>query len=234
MGPQASGVIAPRAVLLDALGTLVSLDPPAPLLVAELARRGVEVGEEQAARAVAAEMRFYRANLHLGRDRASLSVLRRRCAEAMAGELTPAARALGPGELTRVLLASLRFRAFDDAVPALAALRRMGLRLVVVSNWDCSLREVLAATGLAPLLHGAVASAELGVAKPDPAPFRHALAMAGVPATSAWHVGDQVEADVAGARNAGVEPVLVERWGVPAPEGVRGIRALTELPALLT
>jgi hypothetical protein len=38
---------------------------------------------------------------------------------------------------------------------------------------------------------------------------------------------------VAGARNAGVEPVLVDRWDGGAPEGVRSVRALTELPALL-
>ena len=47
---------------------------------------------------------------------------------------------------------------------------RAGLRLVVVSNWDVSLHEVLARTGLTPLLDGAVTSAEVGAAKPDPAP----------------------------------------------------------------
>lgn len=224
---------APRAVLLDALGTLVALEPPAPHLVAELAHRGIAVSADAATRAVVAEMTFYRANLHLGRDRSSLAVLRRRCAEAMAAELPPEARALGAAELTRVLLASLHFTPFADAEPALVALRRLGLRLVVVSNWDCSLREVLARTGLARHVHGAVASAELGVAKPDPAPFRHALAMAGVAPDRAWHVGDQLDADVTGARNAGIEPVLVDRWNAEAPAGVRTVRALTELPALL-
>lgn len=224
---------APRAVLLDALGTLVELEPPAGHLAAELRARGIEADEATAGRAVAAEMTYYRAHLHLGRDRSSLAVLRRRCAQVMARELPAAARELGPAELTRVMLASLRFRPYPDALPALRELRRLGLRLVVVSNWDCSLREVLAAVGLAPLLHGAVASAELGAAKPDPAPFLHGLAMAGVPADAAWHVGDQVGPDVEGALAAGVEPVYLDRWGVPAPGGVRTIRALTELPALL-
>jgi putative hydrolase of the HAD superfamily len=224
---------APRAVLLDALGTLLTLEPPAPRLQEALAREGIEVAPEAAGRAVAAEMAFYRANLHLGRDRSSLAVLRRRCAEVMGAELGAEAQALGPSGLTRILLASLEFTAFPDAAPALRDLRRLGLRLVVVSNWDCSLREVLGHVGLAPLVHGAVASAELGAAKPDPAPFRHALAMAGVAAEYAWHVGDQVDADVVGARNAGLEPVLVDRWGSGAPPGVRVIRALTDLPALL-
>ena len=223
----------PRAVLLDALGTLLVLEPPAPFLVSELARRGIEVEPAVAERAVAAEMRFYRANLHLGRDRSSLAVLRRRSADAMAAELPAETGALGSTELTRLMMATLRFTPFPDAEPALVALRRMGLRLVVVSNWDCSLGEVLAHVGLARHVHGVVASAELGSAKPDPAPFRHALAMAGVAPQHAWHVGDQVDADVVGAQNAGVEPVLVDRWGTGAPPGVRSIRALTELPPLL-
>ena len=62
----------------------------------------------------------------------------------------------------------------------LRELRRRGIRLVVVSNWDVSLHERLAETGLAPLLDGAVASAELGAAKPDPAIFARGLEIAGV------------------------------------------------------
>ena len=49
----------PAAILLDALGTLVALEPPAPALRAELAARfGFEVTEEEAARAIAAEITF--------------------------------------------------------------------------------------------------------------------------------------------------------------------------------
>ena len=230
MGAEANP---PRAVLLDALGTLLDLEPPAPHLVAELARRGVEVGEEEAQRAVVAEIGYYRANLHLGRDRSTLAVLRRRCAAVMAAQLPPAVAALGQPALVEVLLASLRFTAYPDAAPALADLRRMGLRLIVVSNWDCSLREVLSRTGLARHVHGAVASAELGAAKPDPAPFRHALAMAGVAPERARHVGDQLDADVAGARNAGIEPILIDRRGAGVPEGVQAIETLAELAPLL-
>jgi putative hydrolase of the HAD superfamily len=228
--PRAS---APRAVLFDALGTLLWLEPPAPRLLDELGRRGIEVAPEDAERAVAAEIAYYRANLHLGRDPSSLALLRRRCAEVMGSELGEPALALGADELTRVLLASLVFAPFPDAEPALASLHALGLRLVVVSNWDCSLGDVLARAGLDRHLRGAVASAELGAAKPDPEPFRHALALAQVEPDEAWHVGDQLEADVVGARNAGLEPVLVDRWDGGAPVGVRTIRALTELPALV-
>jgi hypothetical protein len=47
------------AVLLDALGTLVALDPPAPRLRRLLAEEGYEVSEEQAAAGFAAEISYY-------------------------------------------------------------------------------------------------------------------------------------------------------------------------------
>jgi putative hydrolase of the HAD superfamily len=224
----------PRALLLDAMGTLLHLEPPGPLLRAALRERlGADPGPEAAEAAIRAEIAYYRAHLDEGRDAASLAALRRRCAEAMRPALPPPA-AGAPGELLlAALLAALRFSAHADAAPALRRLRAAGLRLVVVSNWDASLHERLAEAGLAALVDGAVASAEAGSAKPDPAIFTRALALAGVPAHDAWHVGDSVEADVAGAGNAGVTPVLLDRDGTTvAPAGVTTIRTLAELPRL--
>jgi putative hydrolase of the HAD superfamily len=221
-----------RAVLLDALGTLMTFDPPAPLLRAALRERlAVEVSEEKATAAMKAEIAYYRAHLHEGRDAASLAVLRRRSAEAM----RPALGVDVDGEaLTGALLAALRFRAYPDAAPALRALREDGRRLVVVSNWDASLHERLEQTGLAPLVDAAVASAELGHAKPDPAIFAHALELAGAPAEAALHVGDSSVADVEGALGAGLRAVLVVRNGArrSAPADVPVIESLAELPAL--
>jgi putative hydrolase of the HAD superfamily len=220
-----------QAVLLDALGTLLTFEPPAPHLRAALREIGVEVPEEVAAAAMGAEIAYYRAHLHEGRDAASLDDLRRRAAEAMRP-------ALGGAEvdgtaLTLALLASLRFRAYPDAAPALRELRVRGVRLVVVSNWDASLHERLEETGLAALVDGAVASAELGHAKPARAIFEHALALAGAPPEAALHAGDSVEADVEGALAAGLRAVLVARDGrAEPPEGVPVVRSLAELPAL--
>jgi hypothetical protein len=70
-----------RAVLLDAFGTLVRMDPPAPHLRAALERlTGVDVGEEAAERGVMAEISYYLAHNSEGRDPASLENLRDRCA----------------------------------------------------------------------------------------------------------------------------------------------------------
>lgn len=221
-----------EAVTFDALGTLMALEPPAPRLRVALRKSfGLEVSEAQAERAVAAEIAYYRAHLHEGGDRVALADLRRRCAAVLRDALPPAELELEL--LTDALLAAIRFSAYPDAAPALRALRARGLRLVAVSNWDVSLHEQLAATGLAGLLDAALSSAEAGTAKPDPAIFERALSLVGVAPDAAWHVGDEVGADVEGALAAGLEPILIDRGsGAPPPPGVRVIASLAELPAL--
>jgi putative hydrolase of the HAD superfamily len=230
-----AGQATPRGVLLDCLGTLVRLLPPAPRLREALrARAGVEVAPAAAEAAMRAEIAFYRAHMDRAVDLAALEALRDDCAlvvkEALAEPLGPVPVAV----VRAALLDALRFEPFGDAVPALGALRAAGLRLVVVSNWDVSLHEVLARTGLDVLLDGAVASAEVGAAKPDPAPVRRGLELAGVAPADAWLVGDTPEADVEGARAVGVRPVLLDRTGAGTVPGVAAIRSLEELATLVS
>jgi len=215
-----------RAALLDALGTLVELERPWPHLVAELAGRGATVSEDEAKRAMLAEMAYYKANHDDASDVAGLADLRRRCAAVVQGEL---GLDLPVADVEAAMLAAIRFRPYPEVPGVLRALRERGTRLVVVSNWDVSLHGVLEQTGLAPLIDAVVTSAEFGAAKPDPGIFAHALALAGARAQDAVHAGDDVEADVHGARAAGIEPVLVARDGEPGPEGVRRIPTLEGL-----
>jgi putative hydrolase of the HAD superfamily len=220
---------APNALLLDALGTLLMLEPPAPLLRAQLADRfGIAVTELDAGRAIGAEIAYYRTHLDEGRDQASLAALRGRCAEVLRGALPPTAE-LPAEALTGALLASLRFSVFPDVLGALAAARERGERVVVVSNWDISLEDVLARLELGPLLDGVVTSAGVGARKPSRAIFEHALKLAGARAEDAIHVGDSPEEDVAGARGAGIEPILLLRDGGQEPPGVRTIATLADL-----
>jgi len=129
------------------------------------------------------------------------------------------------------MLDSIRFSAYPDAAPALRELRARGLRLVVASNWDCSLGEVLERAGLAPLVDGVVSSAMVGAAKPEPALFEAALDLGGCPAERALHVGDSVSKDVEGAARAGIAAVLLDRHRA-RPDAPRRIESLTELPGL--
>jgi putative hydrolase of the HAD superfamily len=226
-------------ICLDALGTLVELLAPAPLLARELAARGIAVDERQASAALREEIAFYRAHHDSAVDPASLALLRERCTEVLRDALARAGTDVArvPHELLRdALLAALRFRAYPEVPEALGALRRAGHRLVVVSNWDVSLHDALRTTGLETLVDGAISSAEAGAAKPDPRIFERALALAGCDdgARGAIHVGDSIEHDVAGARAAGLRPVLVARSAPPrgVPDGVLVIASLSELTSV--
>jgi putative hydrolase of the HAD superfamily len=228
----------PRAVLLDALGTLLALESPAPRLRAELAARGVAVSEAEAAGALRQEIAYYRAHHDEARDAGALADLRERCTAVLAGALPERVHGTAIPDLRGALLASLRFAPYPEVPDVLRALRTAGHALVVVSNWDVSLHEALATTGLAPLVDGAISSAEAGAAKPATPVFARALELAGgVAPDDAVHVGDDVAADVAGARAAGIAPVLVDRDGsrapAPALDGVAVLPDLRGLPALL-
>jgi putative hydrolase of the HAD superfamily len=225
----------PRALLIDGLGTLVALAPPAPALRHELRRRfGLEVSPAEAEHALATEIAYYRAHMGLGRDAVSLARLRAGCAEVLRDALPSSDRLaqVELGVITDTLLSALRFEAFPDAREALLWARQGGARVVVVSNWDVSLLEVLERVGLAPLLDGVVISAVVGAPKPAPEIFHHALAVAGVAADRALHVGDSLAEDVAGAVACGIPAVLLRRDAAPAPP--RDTTAPSSLPAVRT
>ena len=84
-----------------------------------------------------------------------------------------------------------------------SALRRRGLALAVVSNWDVGLAEHLGRVGIGALVDTVVTSAEAGAAKPDPAVFHLALERLRVAADRTLHVGDS-DSDEEGARAAGL------------------------------
>jgi putative hydrolase of the HAD superfamily len=200
-------------VLLDALGTLVELEPPWPHLAAELRQRwDLGVSEAEAREAFVAEMTYYRAHHEVARDADSLAELRQRCAAILHAALPDSVHAaISPAELEPAMLAAIRFRPYPEVPGAVAALRAAGLRLAVVSNWDVSLREVLVRTGLSAELEAVVTSAEVGAAKPEPLVFERALAELGLSPAEVLHVGDSPGLDDLGALAAGIEPVLVLR-----------------------
>jgi HAD superfamily hydrolase (TIGR01549 family) len=198
-----------RCVLLDALGTLVRLEPPWDHLAGE--------PSEPLERAFRAEMSYYREHSDEGRDPDSLAALRRRCAAILSAEL-------GREVAVEEMMAAIRFRAYRDAAPALAELRALGVRLVCVSNWDYSLPDVLARVGIGDELDGVVTSAAVGARKPDPRLFEAALEVAGCAADEALHVGDTPTEDVEGAKAAGIRALLIDRDGGGDIESLRAIR----------
>lgn len=120
---------------------------------------------------------------------------------------------------------------FPDVLPALEQLRSRGLVLGAVSNWVWTLPELLHSLDLVRHLDFVVPSARVGFEKPHPEIFRKALDQARVGPEEALHVGDHIDADVAGAQGVGMAAVLLDRRGrhERAPEGVPLIRSLEEL-----
>ena len=102
--------------------------------------------------------------------------------------------------------------AYPDAVPALERVRAAGLRTAVVTNGMSDLQWLkLERAGLAPHFDVFVASAAVGIGKPDPRIFEVAIDRLGSSAASAWLVGDNPARDVAGARAAGIRSVWLDR-----------------------
>jgi putative hydrolase of the HAD superfamily len=214
-------------VLLDAFGTLIGIDPPAPRLARLLAEAGAPLPDRVVARAFAAEIAHYRANHLRGRDADSLAALRRECAAVLAAELGPGAPPTD--RLVPMLAASLRFHLMDDAMTLLDELRARETPVGLVSNWDASLRDVLADLGIADRFSAVCISAECGVAKPDPRIFQAALAALGMRADEVVHCGDDPVLDGSGASAAGITPVIIVRDGRAVDARFRSIRHLSEL-----
>lgn len=123
--------------------------------------------------------------------------------------------------------------AIDGTVAAITRLRKGGIRVAVVSNSDGSVRESLSRAGFDGLFEFVVDSHEVGVAKPDPAIFVHALERLGVDAAAAWYVGDSIYHDIGGGEKAGLAAsVLVDPFGLALEHSPR-IGSVVELPGLL-
>jgi len=186
------------AVTLDAFGTLVGLADPVPALRDALRERGVDREPGEIAEAFSAEGAYYRPRSLEGRDEKSLARLRREC---VAVFLEAAGTELAPDEFVDAYIEALRFELLPGVVEAVRGLRRRGLALAVVGNWDIGLPGHLAGLGLGGL--AVFTSAGVGIAKPNPAPFLHALEALGVPPERALHIGDD-EVDELGAKAAGM------------------------------
>lgn len=95
-----------------------------------------------------------------------------------------------------------------DALSALEALVKRGIRLGVIS--DYAVDDKLHALGLGNLpWEVRIAADALGALKPHPRAFLAAVERLGVPPAQVLHVGDRFDTDVEGARGAGLATVLL-------------------------
>ena len=221
-----------EAVFFDVDGTLLWVDLDVEGYVRDLEPyvKGDPLTVEKARGAVWESMRR-----HIAQN------IRYRTVESLAGfkqenaEIT--ARALGieaPSEvLTEIAARRISFNPYPESGRVLEELRAMGLPLYVVSNWDVELESVLGGLGWLGYFEGVVASAVVGVEKPEPEIFEAALSMSGSEPERVVHVGNDPETDVRGAASCGIDAVFVDRKGMHVPEADISIPDLIGLPGLV-
>jgi putative hydrolase of the HAD superfamily len=118
---------------------------------------------------------------------------------------------------------------FDDVIPALDALRARGYALGILSNFSANLEDILRKLGVHHYFSFFVVSAIAGMEKPDPEIFELALRAANRPRAEIVYIGDSIFHDVEGARQAGIDAILVDRQNQHSDwQGAR-VRYLNEL-----
>ncbi|MCE9590701.1 MAG: HAD family hydrolase [Planctomycetes bacterium] len=120
----------------------------------------------------------------------------------------------------------------------LADLRRRGYRMAIVSNTFVPgfvIDRHLGELGLLEFFPQRVYSCDVGYRKPDRRIFHEALGRVGVRPDEAVFVGDLLDADVEGARRAGMRAVWKRNGtaGGEHPDSKTAIDSIAELPAAL-
>jgi len=105
------------------------------------------------------------------------------------------------------------WRLFPECLEVLQTLRREGYIVGVISNWDSRLLALLHGLELMPYLQHVSISALVGWDKPHRTIFLHATNAIGVDPGRALHIGDNFQADVQGAQQAGLQPLWLQRQG---------------------
>lgn len=222
-----------RAVCLDIDDTLIDFTSTARQALCDLIGRDdmwsrwQHTTDEHVARVVAGELSYEQ--MHQERTKAFFADLGALLDDDLVADL----------ERRRCTRLRAAWRLYDDTVPCLDWLRAAGVRLAAVTNASGShQRTKLDRLGIGRFFDTVVIAGELGAAKPDPVIFHTACARLGVPAEATMHVGDLLDADAIGARDAGLHGVWLDRsltgcHDYPAYGGVHVIESLADLPELL-
>jgi HAD superfamily hydrolase (TIGR01509 family) len=189
------------AVTFDANGTLVRLVDPVPELERVLREHGIERPPSAIRRAFEAEGRVYAGRAVEAHQPTAFATVQRECTGIFLDEL--GAETLDAAEFVPSYVGAMRFELLPDVRESLERLKRCGLELAVVANFDLTLRARLEELGIGTAFSAIVTPAEAGVAKPAAEIFQHALELLAVAPERALHIGDGA-ADEEGAAAAGM------------------------------
>lgn len=149
-------------------------------------------------------------------------------------EVTPELHAELAERFLEPIFATARLN--EHAITVLQRIRTLGKKSAIVSNtpWGSPAgpwQRELARHGLLELVDASVFCVDVGWRKPAPQIFEHALARLEVVPSATVFVGDDAEWDVAGARRAGIAPILLGK--PPANATCHSITGLDEVLALI-
>ena len=98
---------------------------------------------------------------------------------------------------------------FEGVSDVMEALKQKSIGLGIISNWDCTARDILTAAGLIDYFDHIIISCEVDCSKPDPAIFNLALQTAAVIARNCLYIGDNYYDDALGSRKVGVPALII-------------------------
>jgi putative hydrolase of the HAD superfamily len=250
-----------KAILFDLDDTLI---PERPAIEAGYAAVAERVWGESTPQRIASLWEAARAVWLNGRPTAYVKRMHFSLGEALYGEFVAAGP---DADALRAFVPTLRAEAFEAVLPAdargsspelvelwkttrMGALTRYPETESVLQYWSARLpvalvtngasrlqRAKLSMTGLESAFTTVIVSEEVGIGKPDPAPFRAALDELQLTPGDVVMVGNDLQRDIAGARNAHIRAIHVDRIGPHPPSATtdRGREsATTDVVADLT
>jgi putative hydrolase of the HAD superfamily len=124
--------------------------------------------------------------------------------------------------------------AYSDVIPCLKRLKQQGLRLGIISNGDYNQQlEKLNSIGIYNYFDCIITSSEIGVAKPNPIIFQKACIQANVQVHKSYYIGDRLETDAIGSKNAGMIGIWLNRNNNTTHADVKVIHSLDKLTQLV-
>jgi len=121
----------------------------------------------------------------------------------------------------------------DDVFPTLQTLKDQGYPLAILTNRSYVAHDLIDELGLSPYMEFTLFAGEVEIWKPDPVIFAHALKKFGAAPENTLYVGDNYQADIVGARRAGLHPVLIDPNEIFPEADCPVIHAIAEVPTLL-
>ncbi len=203
----------PRALLLDAVGTLIELaEPPDEVYVRVASRHGINVDPTQVKTRLATLLHAYQPPIpNPGQLDLHANVEREHWREIIRGALGDiAAEGRCFDDLFGLYGESKTWKRVEDVELMLDGAQRHALKLAIVSNMDARLPAILQGLDLA--IDPIVLPSNSGHVKPQAEIFQLALERIGVEASAAFYIGDRDRDCVEAARAAGLSAMRLIGW----------------------